>query len=114
LSDGKIYKKNSLYFSDDDLLRVVGGVVAFFEDEEIAFYKDKSTICKNGNISRIWAKMIFHETQKDQSGTSYKSKKILFAFDCNGKESTLISGFDFSEPMGCGKVIGSYALQKIG
>jgi hypothetical protein len=57
--------------------------------------------------------MNFHQIQKDQSGTSYKSTKNLFAFDCKSEESTLVSGFNFSEPMGGGKVVGSYTLQKI-
>lgn len=84
-----------------------------FEDEEIAFYSDKSSIRRTGNISRIWSMMDFHEIQKSQMGVSYKSTKNLFSFDCKSEEGALISGHNFSEPMGSGKNVGSYTTQKI-
>ncbi len=84
-----------------------------FEDDEIAFYADKSTIRRTGNISRIWSMMDYHEIQKSQIGVSYKSTKNLFSFDCKSEEGVLISGHNYSEPMGSGKNVGSYTTQKI-
>lgn len=74
-------------------------------EEKISRYCDKSTIRKNGAISRIWNIINYSKLQTDSSGDRWMSTKVLMAFNCREETTAVISFTGYSELMGNGKVV---------
>jgi hypothetical protein len=80
-------------------------------DEEISFYCDKSTIRKNGVISRMWI-LIDFSSARTVSGDRHKSAKNYWAYNCGEETRAMISAIAYSEPMGEGNVVYSFTDQE--
>ena len=72
-------------------------------DLAASFYCDKSTIRKNGSISRMWTMVTFASIQNFW-GKRAGSWKQLVAYNCNTHTSAVISMVTYSDFMGRGKV----------
>lgn len=70
-------------------------------------YHDKSII-KNGAIVNMWVLTDYKEEKTDALGVKYRSLKMLLAFDCKSKVSTLVSYYAYSGSMGSGRVVESF------
>ncbi len=75
-------------------------------DDEIIFYHDKSTIRRKGAVAKMWTMKDFSADQIGESG-SYKSNKVLHAYDCLAETSTAIAFVNYSGSMGEGAVVNS-------
>lgn len=80
-------------------------------DEEIFHYCDKSTIRKNGAISRMWVLKDFSSMQT-QSGDRYMSSKEFRAYNCREETVALISITWYLGAMGEGNVVWSKTWQE--
>ena len=78
----------------------------------ISFYCDKSTIRKNGAISRMWALTDFSSVRTDSSGDRYMSSMVLEVYNCRDETTALTSLTQYSATMGEGKVVWSGEWQE--
>ena len=69
-------------------------------------YVDRSTIRRNGDVSRIWILKDYASTQEDH-GDVYKSTKQLKLFNCKEETSAILSLLRTSGSMGSGDVVWS-------
>jgi len=81
-------------------------------DDKFMVYCDKSTIRKNGAISRMWVLTDFSKVQKNASGKRYMSFKSLAAYNCRDETSAIISLVQYSGSMGEGNVVVSHTRQE--
>ncbi len=73
-------------------------------DGVITFYHDKSTIRKNGSLAKMW---VMHSSSVEQSdgADSFKTKKILWSFNCREVTAAWASILTTSGEMGGGRVV---------
>jgi hypothetical protein len=74
-------------------------------------YHDKSTIRRNGAISKMWTLNDYAASRPDISGREYKSVKNLFAYDCKEETSAITSSIGYDNSMGSGDVVYSHSLK---
>jgi hypothetical protein len=82
------------------------------EGDDNLYYCDKSTIRKNGVISRMWEMIDYSKVQTNSSGKNYRSIKILRAFNCREETVAIISFVMHSGTMGAGSAVFSFTLQE--
>jgi len=76
-------------------------------------YCDKSTIRKNGAISRMWVLTDFSRPRKlDSTGDRYMSGKEFWAYNCREEKFAVISIIQHSGEMGGGDVVWSGTWQE--
>ena len=76
-------------------------------DGEITFYHDKSTMRRNGTITKMWVMQSYSVIQTNHEGKNYKSGKVLYAYDCASETLAGTSLVTYSGSMGKGNVISS-------
>ena len=74
--------------------------------DDDAYYIDRSTIRRKGDVSRIWILRDIASTQED-NGDVYKSTKQLKLYNCKEETSVILSLLRTSGPMGSGEVVWS-------
>jgi len=74
-------------------------------DATMLVYCDKSTIRKNGAISRMWDMTDYSSVQTNSSGGRYMSEKSLAAYNCRDETNALISLVQYSGSMGQGNTV---------
>jgi hypothetical protein len=75
------------------------------------YFCDKTTIRKNGVISRMWD-LMEHSIVQTHTGLTYMSAKSLQAYNCREETSTIISIILYSGSMGKGNVVYTYTWQE--
>jgi len=75
--------------------------------EMILDYCDKSTIRKNGAISRMWELTDYSSVQVGAAGERHMSAKSLRAYNCRDETFAIISFVLYSGSMGEGTVVWS-------
>jgi len=81
-------------------------------DGERTFYCDKSTIRKNGEISRMWDLKDLSSMNTNAGGDRYMSVKSLQAYNCRAETRAIISLVQYSGSMGQGSVVRSITVQE--
>jgi hypothetical protein len=71
-------------------------------DGMITYYCDKSTIRKNGAISRMWELRDYSSVETLSSGDRYMSAKVLNVYNCREETNAIISYIFYSGAMGEG------------
>jgi len=81
-------------------------------DEDQMIFYDKSTIRKNGVMSRMWVMLNYSKVQTDSSGNSWMSTKSLHAHNCRDETVAIISAVQYSGSMGKENVVSNSTWQE--
>ena len=74
-------------------------------------YVDMTDIRKNGSIVKMWEMTDYKLPEKNSSGASFLSVRVLKKYDCEEVRSSILSMTAFSENMANGAVIFSFSVQ---
>lgn len=90
------------------LLLATGSAWAEWEEvsktDRATFYADKTTIRKDGNLSKMWS--VYDLKQRDKDGSM--SSRSRHEYDCKGERRRYLATSSHAEPMAGGKTIESY------
>ncbi len=78
---------------------------------ETSFYCDKSTIRKNGAISRMWVLVDYSSMQTD-TDDRFMSTKDYWAFNCREETKAITSVIRYSGAMGGGNTVWSFTAKE--
>jgi len=81
-------------------------------DEKMLVYCDKSTIKRNGSISRIWELTNSSKARMDSLGNRFMSDKALMTYNCREEAVAIISLVLYSGLNGEGNVVWSGTRQE--
>ena len=83
-------------------------ISSVFDDD--AYYIDRSTIRRKGDVSRIWI-LHYYDSTQEHNGDVYKSTKLLKLFNCKEEISAILSLLRTSGSMGSGEVVWSLTFK---
>jgi len=81
-------------------------------DGEQKVYVNKSTIRKNGAISRMWVLTDFSQVQTNAGGERYMSDMTLTVYNCRDETVEIVSLVEYSGSMGQGNVVEAHTWQE--
>lgn len=81
-------------------------------DEMMTIYCDKSTIKRNGSISRMWGLKNSSKARTDSLGNRFMSYKVLETYNCREETVATISIVFYSGLSGEGNVVWSGSTQE--
>ena len=87
-------------------------VCTISDDGMETYYCGKSTIRKNGAISRMWELRNYSSMRTTSSGDRYMSAKVLNVYNCREETKALISFAFYSGAMGEGNVVSSHTKKE--
>ena len=88
----------------------------FGEDTErkTIWYIEKSSVQREGVISKMWHMTNFLSTRKSKDGKPYKSEKVFYGYDCKTKRSNIYKAVRYSQLDGKGSVVDSLDFEVLG
>jgi hypothetical protein len=89
----------------------VGGWDAVGSGDGMTVYADRSTIQKTTDEVRMWALLDYRADQKDDTGKTFRSAKLLHAYDCSGERAHTLYYSLHAGQMAAGVLVYSEARQ---
>ena len=76
-------------------------------ERKTIWYIEKSSVQREGVISKMWHMTNFLSTRKSKDGKPYKSEKVFYGYDCKTKRSNIYKAVRYSQLDGKGSVVDS-------